>query len=552
MPSTRHLSKLILSKGIKLDRDYKQVLSYTEANMISLMSDNAHLVSMKSDYNFIKERGSIKVQETYGNCLKANYMAFQNTDYSGKWFFAFIDDVKYLSDYATEIYYTIDIWTTWFDYWNPKNCYIIRQHATTDSVGDNLIPEKLEHGEYIQNSVYLESLFGTPCYLLVTKTLIEAATPTTNYINMGGTIMNGQVYYSPSISRLAYLVEHIKDNNPDNEVLYAYCVPNVLIPSTSYDEYGQLSSWTTPYNYDRKALSRPTSIDGYTPVNKKLLTYPYVYCLFSNMAGNSNVLRFEESGHLSGTTGLEDGAIYVKYWGVPSIGGSVVAIPRYYKESTLNINYSLVLGKFPTLGWSEDAYTNWLTQNSVNNTVRKGIAGAQIIGGAGGMLLGAGLMASGVGALAGASLLTGGASMLVSGGTNAAEVAMDYYEHSIEPDSYQGNTNAGDIMMATGQMGFAFYSMSIRKKYAQIIDRYFTRFGYAQNDIQYPNMLHRANYNYIQISKDSKAAYGNDHNNISIPADVLDNINNIFRVGVTVWNNHANFGDYSVANGITS
>ena len=551
MPSSRHLSKLILSKGIKLDRDYKQVLSYTEANMISLMSDSSHLVSIKSDYNFIKERGSIKVGETYANCLKANYMAFQNTDYSGKWFFAFIDDVKYLSDYSTEIYYTIDIWTTWFDYWNPKSCYIIRQHATTDSVGDNLVPEKLEHGEYIVNGYYGESTFATPCYLLVTKTLIEAATPVDNYINMGGTIMNGQVYYSNSISGLAALVHEV-DGDADNEVLYAYEVPNTLIPAASVGAHGLLSSWTTPYNLDKKVLSRPTTIDGYTPVNKKLLTYPYVYCLFTNMAGNSNLLRFEESGHLSGTSGLEDGAIYVKYWGVPSIGGSVIAVPRYYKESALNLNYMLVLGKFPTLGWSMDAYTNWLTQNAVNNTVRKGIVGAQIIGGAAEAVLGGALIATGAGAGAGVALLGSGAGMMLSGGTNAAEVAMDYYNHSIEPDSFQGNTNAGDVMSATGTIGFEFYSMSIRNKYAQMLDHYFTRFGYAQNDIQYPNMLHRANYNYIQISKDSKAAYGNDHNNVSIPADVLNTINNIFRAGVTVWNNHTNFGDYSVANGITS
>ena len=339
MPSTRKLSRLILSKGIKLDRDYKQVLSFTETQMLELMLDSSHIVSSKNDYNFIKERGSIKVQETYSNCLKANYMAFQNTEYSGKWFFAFIDDVKYLSDYATEIYYTIDIWTTWFDYWNPKSCYIIRQHAITDNVGDNLIPEKLEHGEYTENSAFLDSTFGTPCYLLVTKTLIEAATPIDNYVNMGGTVMNGKVYYSNSIAGMAALVD-IVDTEPDNEVLYAYCVPNVLIPASAVGTNGLLSSWNTPYNLDRKVLSRPTTIDGYNPVNKKLLTYPYVYCLFSNMAGNSNVLRFEESGHLTGATGLEDGAIYVKYWGVPSIGGSVVAIPRYYKDATINLNYS--------------------------------------------------------------------------------------------------------------------------------------------------------------------------------------------------------------------
>ena len=73
-----------------------------------------------------------------------------------------------------------------------------------------------------------------------------------------------------------------------------------------------------------------------------------------------------------------------------------------------------------------------------------------------------------------------------------------------------------------------------------------------QNAIQYPNMLHRENYNYVQIAKDSTTAYSNNHNNICVPATELESINNIFRSGVTVWNNHDNFGDYSVSNNITS
>ena len=65
-------------------------------------------------------------------------------------------------------------------------------------------------------------------------------------------------------------------------------------------------------------------------------------------------------------------------------------------------------------------------------------------------------------------------------------------------------------------------------------------------------LINQLNYNYIQISKDSTTAYSNNHNNICVPAGDLELINNIFRAGVTVWNNHTNLGDYSVANGITS
>lgn len=546
-------SKVILSKQIKMTKDYKEVTSLSESVLLSLLTANDHLVSFKENYSFIRERNSIKVNETYSNCLKANYMAFQNPSYSNKWFFAFIDDVKYLSDTSTEIFYTVDVWSTWFDYWDPKTCFIVRQHATTDNIGDNLVPEKLEHGEYTCTSTFADSTFGTVCYLVVTKTLVEPATPTTHYVNMGGTVMNGFVYYCADLDDIDNIATYIDENQPDNKIMYVYAVPKVLIP----DQYinsttGLLSSWSTPYSKQSTVLSRPTTLDSYSPTNKKLLTYPYIYCLMTNMAGASNVLKFEDSGYLSGTTGLTAGSIYIQYWGVPSIGGSVVAIPRYYKNQALSLTDQLVLGKYPTLGWSEDAYTNWLSENSLNNTVRKAVTGVEIVGGIGSALLGGALIATGVGAMAGVGMVTGGINTALQGGTDALTLAGEYYNHSIEPDSYYGMTNAGDVLSATGQMGFCYYAMTIKKDYAAILDKFFTRFGYAQNAIQYPNLTHRANYNYIQISKDSTAAYVNNHNNINIPASDLNTINNIFRAGVTVWNNHANMGDYSVANGITS
>ena len=134
-------SKIILSKGIKLDRSYKQVLGWSESQIVELLLSNTNRVAYQENYSFIKERGTIKVQIPYATCLNANYLAFQNPDYSNKWFFAFIDKVNRLSDDATEIYYTIDIWSTWWDYWSTKACYIIREHVDDDTIGVNTIPE---------------------------------------------------------------------------------------------------------------------------------------------------------------------------------------------------------------------------------------------------------------------------------------------------------------------------------------------------------------------------------------------------------------------------
>ena len=93
--------------------------------------------------------------------------------------------------------------------------------------------------------------------------------------------------------------------------------------------------------------------------------------------------------------------------------------------------------------------------------------------------------------------------------------------------------------------------MSIRKEYAKIIDNYFTRCGYKVNRVKLPNMTNRENYNYIQIGEEENLCYPNNYNNLMIPAKALDMINTLFRNGITIWNNHENFGDYSVSNNIT-
>ena len=124
-------SEIILCKDIKLDKNYTNVLDYTEEQMVTLCKANK-ITSLKK-YSFLRPTVNIYTNFKYSDCVQANYIAFQNPDYSNKWFFAFIDDVIYHSDENTEIRYTIDIWSTWFSYWTKKNCYILRQHVNDDT-----------------------------------------------------------------------------------------------------------------------------------------------------------------------------------------------------------------------------------------------------------------------------------------------------------------------------------------------------------------------------------------------------------------------------------
>lgn len=160
-------SKIILVKNINIDRQYTNVLSYTETQMLELCRSQGHLVAQAENYSFLRNTGTIMAGFTYAQCLQANYIAFQNPDYSNKWFFAWIDDVVYKGDKNTEIIFTVDAWSTWFDKWNKKVCFINRQHVNDDTVGLHTVPENLDIGQIICDKVEILNELGSESYYYI-------------------------------------------------------------------------------------------------------------------------------------------------------------------------------------------------------------------------------------------------------------------------------------------------------------------------------------------------------------------------------------------------
>lgn len=152
-------SKLILAKNIRMDRSYTNVLSYSEQEMISLLTSNSHLVATADDYSFIRQNGTIMCGFTYSQCLQANYIAFQNPDYSNKWFFAWIDDVIYKGDRNTEIKFSVDAWATWFSNWTSKACFVIREHTNDDTIGNNLVDENIGFGDVVEEDETVDTSY---------------------------------------------------------------------------------------------------------------------------------------------------------------------------------------------------------------------------------------------------------------------------------------------------------------------------------------------------------------------------------------------------------
>lgn len=193
MPRTL-TSKIILCKDIKMDREYNNVIDYTEEQMVQLCQANK--IAENMGYSYIRHQNTIQTNFSINQCLKANYIAFQNPDYSNKWFFAFIDDVKFIGENNTEIIYTIDAWSTFFKSLTLRQCMVIREHINVaeDVEGANTVPENLDLGNEYKINAHLRDGFNrasvsdniSPYYIVVASTK-----DLNNLENVGGAIYNG-------------------------------------------------------------------------------------------------------------------------------------------------------------------------------------------------------------------------------------------------------------------------------------------------------------------------------------------------------------------------
>lgn len=518
--------KCILARDINIDKDYTNVLSYSESNMLSLIQSNA--VATMSDCSFIRPDGNeIDVNTSYGTAIQANYIAFENPDYNNKWFFAFIEEVKYVSNGTTRIIFQIDDFSTWWSFWSPKSCFVIREHIANDTIGNNLVPENVETGEYVNNGSPTFCGFGGGKFYCTTTSYLPDGTSVLG-TNCGGIPMAGAIMGSKYWQQTAYGIQEIANNGQMDGIQQVFIIPFELadLGNTYWNQHGSDSeddhTWwdfkgrTTPITKTTN-FARPSQLNGYTPRNKKLLTGQFMFAMLDNFAGTVNKLEYEYFNDPSN--------IVIEARGVISVGCSITVYPKNYKGDTYNVMEGVMQGKFPTLSWSGDSFTNWLTQNSVNISTGLISAGASL------------------------ALAPTAPQSAISGGLSIMSTIGQIYQHSICPQSVRGNTNGGDTLTANNLNNVVIHSMSIRSEFAQRIDQYFDKYGYATNKLKSPNITGRTYWNFIQISNDDCIGYSNNQS-VSVPPKAMENINNIFRKGVTVWHNHANIGNYSLNNTI--
>lgn len=533
------------------------------------------------DYTYQRKDGTIRFAANFDDVINYNYVMYRNTEYSNKWFYAYITDMAYVNDNVTVISIKTDVWQTWQFDLTYKPVFVEREHVNDDTPYLNTVPEDIDTGEPVVNKVSeVLDAFSDPSHggsgadswvilMGVTQAPTKDKTPTE--FRMYNGLFQGLYFLVFTSVESAQNVIRMYDEESKSEAIYSLCMtPKSLYPAAIftnphtwvYQKQGisditavlyiptntnggwtntLMTSKTLEPNY-RVSTFEPTevrvyNVDGYEFHNNKMFTYPYCYMYITNNGGNDCIYRWEDF-KLKFLTESNQPVPDAKFnvYGAVSTSPATKLVPVNYKQlySTTpltdvpNYSYGMSGQKFAACSWSSDYFTNWLTQNGTNilNSMAGTFANAAISGTASALTLNP------------VGLASTTTNLLTSVGSTMSSI----YQASLVPDQAKGDVNCGDINYSIGKTGFTLQVMSIRYEYARRIDQYWDMFGYKVNTVKVPNITGRRNWNYVKTI--------GCYIDADIPQADLEEIKGLFDKGITLWHNPATFADYSQNNDI--
>lgn len=512
------------------------------------------------------------------------------TQSASKTYYCFITNFEYSNNNTTIIDYEIDVMQTYmFDY-ELGDCFVEREHTNDDTIGSHTVEENLPIGEYLFDPVHQAFVPNYPnndydrqrqtvrngriCaldnnyepYSVVVSCGFDYVDGNVEPVegNMYGGFYSGLTYFSfnsldgaqPSQQTTeaevnTFLKNVTSDGAAIDSVLNIYMLPHFIAkslkanPQTAYQElnisFSSNTEWKLYSSRTPEEISQSVpAIEGGKPRNNKLYTYPYSLLYVTDNMGNAATYRYEFfSGVVEGSNNLRK--CDFKLQGLTTANPEVQLVPENYNltgatqgADRLNYNDKISISAFPQCAYNVDSFKAWLAQHSrvlIGQAVNTGIGVAKSLA---------------TPALKGAELtkldkFNAGTDVLSQAVSSIAQIAQ---AEALPPQARGQQTQA--LPIANGSFGFQLYHLYPRAEYAQIIDDFFTRFGYACKRVKIPNTHVRQNWTYTKTNG-CILKHGTKK---GLPAQAERMICNIFDNGITFWSGNDVIGNYATTSNL--
>lgn len=389
--STQYTSIAELFTAYPFDNTYAHTLEpMSISSKLSWLESNAGYNSAQDRFTSLMlvkldtsvDKGTLKLTCLDSKAFSYNYAYINNKNGS---YFCFITGCRYINDAtqgntSTSVYefdLEIDLLMTYLlSSAQLKTCMVARQHAEKDTIPNQLVPEPVNVSNYkklnwtdITNDYELKDSYGSmPVFgLLNQETEGELLDNVFSGLSLRGFSMSDPF-------GITVLKNWLKQHVADEDIVFGYMLPKSLVEHFYTIDWAATdkgvsapkitSGAHTPITLSLPA--KPTTVDGYEPKNKKLLTYPYTYRTVTDGNGSAIILKHEQWAH-SNSQKLN---LYFTASPTPSIRIVPVAYENTGSSTFDNMDTVITINNFPMVSWSYNAFDQWLSRSLIGSTAK--------------------------------------------------------------------------------------------------------------------------------------------------------------------------------------
>ena len=526
--------------NVRFDSELRSTLWFpdrdTQTSWFLSQSDNV----IFNDITYVKKDNAIVLGCREEDVWRFNYVMYQNSNFSSKWFYAFIVKREWASDYSVKFYLQTDPIQTWMFDWSLMTSFIERQHSTTDGVGENIIPEPLGKSQSIYQ--FAGSVNCDPTWISVFATSSASGNPTSG-VAIGGMYSGSANVYNDTVLPNNFLSNYVENGT-------ANAVSRIQQHTSFGSEQGKTSHEVTYQAY-------PTDLAGYVPRNKKLLSGAFV---------NGYVTGFGQEIQFTPDF-CSDNIVDLKFAQDITSGSVYCYVANYGKRgSTGSTNVLGFMFNYPESTWAYNQYKNDYNLHNTSNAIFRERSNAQRTVNN----LSAGIGAVGSAAAIGGNVadimnpvnylsngiaddissLTGNVSNLVNNvsslyynfsGIDEISQQLSYIEESYNAPAV-GGVAVSNPFIAAGQIEVQYGWIVPDARFAERYDQFLDVYGYAQNTYSIPNLHARKSWTYVKVTELMLDGNCPDEDEVRIKA--------AFRNGIFFWVYDREYGNFNQDNGV--
>jgi hypothetical protein len=325
---------------------------------------------------FVKKDNVLRVPANIENLYDCNYVMYKNAQFTNKYFYAFIKNMKWLNDSTTAIELEVDPWQSWL-FWLDLSyqSFIERQHPVVDEI--NTLADTPAHGQLIE-SKYIDMDFSGAYFVFCSSDITQDGT--TQSVPYAFTIGSYNIpcwclYFDESeAQKMSTVLQMISNHGYADRILSAVYIPFIsnksniqlttIVRSSQQNDLGSDIRIATGFTNGLQDMAGQLDFDfSFAVEKKKALTYPYAKIVLQDSAtGQSielapekfagNIASFQISGTISETP-------------------TYTIVPKNYCGQALSYANALKVKCSTTLPTVNAQYAKYFLMNSEQNNLGK-------------------------------------------------------------------------------------------------------------------------------------------------------------------------------------